>query len=154
MRKPRGERAQRKAVVEEAISWLGTTHHHQAKVKGGGVDCLQLFGMVFSNVGLIAPLPYIEYAPDGHLHHGEEVVLEWLRKYAFPIKIDKLLPADLLVYKYGRRFSHGAIFIEPPRRIIHAVLGRQVEWGDMDKVRSGEHLPSDRMAWRFNGWAG
>ena len=35
------ELAQRLAVVAEAESWLGTPYHHEARIKGHGVDCVE-----------------------------------------------------------------------------------------------------------------
>lgn len=147
------EQDQRQAVVDEAISWLKTPHHHQGRVKGihGGVDCLMLLGEVFHRVSLIDRLPDIQYSPDGHLHREEELVLVWMERYAYRIGVSEVLPADLVVYKYGRRYSHGGIIIAWPR-IIHAVLNRAVEYGHVDKVSSNGHRPSSRLFYRFNNW--
>lgn len=152
--------SERKRLLDEAYTWLKTPHHHQGRVKGafdsdnpGGVDCIMLFSECFHRAGFIESLPYIEYAHDGHLHRGEEILLEWLSKYAHRISRSQTLPADLVVYKFGRRYSHGGIIIEPGwPRIIHAVLGRCVEYGNGDTFSSGGHHPADRQFWRYDGW--
>ena len=52
----------RQRIVEEARSWLGTPYHHQAMVKGAGVDCAMILVAVYRAVGLIPagfdPRPY------------------------------------------------------------------------------------------------
>jgi len=153
---------QRRMVVDEALTWLGTPHHHQGRVKGavgsprpGGVDCLMLMGEVFHRAGLMDQVPLIEYPPDGHLHHSDELVIDWISRYAFRITEEEALPGDVVLYKYGRRFAHGAIIIFPGwPRIIHAVLRRTVEFGRGDQVVSAGHEPRARMFWRYDGWGG
>lgn len=36
------ELQQRAAVIAEAESWLSTPYHHEARIKGHGVDCAQI----------------------------------------------------------------------------------------------------------------
>lgn len=154
---------QRMALVAEAESWLRTPHHHQGRRKGaydlpnpedrGGVDCLMFVAESFANCGFIDRLPDIEYAQDEHLHRGDEVVLEWMERYSHPINRQQLLPADIIIYKYGRRFSHGAIALPPGwPRIIHAVQDRCVEYGRADQVSSRGHRPSAMAFYRLNAW--
>lgn len=45
--------AQRQAVVAEAKTWIGTGFHHEARIKGAGVDCAQLLIAVFSACGFV-----------------------------------------------------------------------------------------------------
>lgn len=114
--------AERVAVVNEVRSWLGTPYHHEARVKGVGVDCAQLLIGVYSAVGL-APPPAVEhYPPDWHLHRTAErylsIVLDHAREIPGPP-----LAGDIVLWRFGRCFSHGAIVVEWPL-VIHAYLGR------------------------------
>jgi len=45
----------KESIVTEARSWLGTPFHHQARVKGVGVDCVGLVIGVARNLGLVDP---------------------------------------------------------------------------------------------------
>jgi NlpC/P60 family putative phage cell wall peptidase len=118
------EIAQRRAVVAEARSWLGTPYHHEAQVKGAGVDCAQLLIGVFSapGVALIEPLDVPRYPPDWHLHRSAErylaIVLDHAREIAGPPG-----PGDIVLWRFGRCFSHGAIVVDWPT-VIHAYVGR------------------------------
>jgi cell wall-associated NlpC family hydrolase len=61
--------------------------------------------------------------------------------------IDEIQPADLIVWKFGRTYSHSAIVIEPPI-VLHAVLkGGAVIRADISRdedlrTRSGSHSAS------------
>lgn len=118
------ETRQRAAVVAEARSWLGTPYHHEARVKGAGVDCAQLLIGVFAapGVALIDSLDVPRYPPDWHLHRSAErylaIVLEHAREIAGPP-----LPGDIVLWRFGRCFSHGAIVVDWPA-VIHAYVGR------------------------------
>ena len=66
------------------------------------------------------------------LHRDEEKYLEWVRPYAREITREELLPGDLVMWKFGRTYSHSAIVIEGSK-IIHAVnRDEAVVLGDMD----------------------
>jgi cell wall-associated NlpC family hydrolase len=58
-----GEAAMRLALIDEAMTWIGTPYHTNADIKGVGVDCGMILIRVFSAVGAIEffdPRPYPE----------------------------------------------------------------------------------------------
>ena len=81
------EMRQRAAVVAEAETWLGTPYHHEARIKGHGVDCAQVLIGVFANVGLIEPVALPHYPMDWNLHRDEERYLDILGRYTREIEI-------------------------------------------------------------------
>ncbi len=118
------ESQQRAAVVAEARTWLGTPYHHEGRVKGVGVDCLQLLAGVFSapSVGLIEK-PLIPHYPwDWHLHRDAERYMEGLTRYTREIEAPPH-PGDIVLFRFGRCFSHGGIVVKWPT-IIHAYVGK------------------------------
>ena len=112
------EAAQRAAIIAEARSWLGTPYHHEARIKGVGVDCAQILVGVYSAVGLIEAFDIPHYPVDWNLHRDEERYLGLLRRHTREIA-GPPLPGDLAVWRFGRCFSHGAIVVEWPV-VIHA----------------------------------
>ena len=74
------ERRERRMVVAEALTWKGTPYHLNARVKGAGVDCGTFLIAAFSGAGLIEDVDLGAFAHDFHLHRGEEVYEEWLRR--------------------------------------------------------------------------
>lgn len=115
------EDRQRAAVIKEAETWLLTPYHHQGRVKGAGVDCATILLEVFSAVG-IAENAYPEYAPEWHFHRSEEMYLGWMRRYTRQIEESELGIGDLIVWKFGRCFSHGSIYIGDSE-VIHSYIG-------------------------------
>lgn len=112
------ERQQRDAVVAEAMSWLKTPYHHEARVKGAGVDCAQLLYAVYvEGAGLIPPFALPPYRPQYGLHRSDEIYLSWIEKFARPVT--EARPGDLVTYQFGRTRSHAAIVVAWPQ-IVHA----------------------------------
>ncbi|MGH7053678.1 MAG: hypothetical protein ACREFA_07660, partial [Stellaceae bacterium] len=52
---------QRGLVVAEAESWIGTPFHHEAAVRGAGVDCLNLLAEVYCAAGFIPRIAIPHY---------------------------------------------------------------------------------------------
>jgi cell wall-associated NlpC family hydrolase len=121
----------RDAVVAEALSWLGTPYAHRQRLKGVGVDCAQLPLAVYAAAGLIAPVDVGAYAPQWHLHRGEELYLGWVMRFGREIAREAVGPGDFALWRYGRTFSHGAILLGGGR-VIHARRGLGVVIDDMD----------------------
>lgn len=124
------EAEQREIVIEEAKSWLGTMYVHMGRVKAvkdaegkiidvGGTDCAQFVWSVYYACGL-APFVPLEYYPrDWHMHRSAEKYLDAVRANSH--EVDDPQPGDLVMYKMGRTYSHGAIIVEPRwPKIVHA----------------------------------
>jgi len=123
----------RQAIVDEAVTWLRTPWHHQGRVKGAGIDCGMFLLEVFEAVGLIPHIVPPHYGVDFMMHRQIEWFLETVAVYADEIEEVDILPGDVLLYKHGRIFSHGAI-VEVWPRIVHAsVPDRGVCYGDASK---------------------
>lgn len=125
------EQAKRDEVVREAKSWLGTPYHHQAFVKGAGVDCGFLLICIYHACGLIDWIDPRPYPHDWHLHRSAEMYLGWVERYA--MKVDRAPKAgDIVLFKFGRCISHGGIMLND-HDIIHAYIGLGVVIGDINK---------------------
>lgn len=112
----------RDEIVAEALTWNDTPYHHQAMVKGIGVDCAQLVAGIGFATGC-APLQVIPtYSTQWHLHNKEERLLETLHSFGCQeINIDDAQPGDILTFTFGRVNSHLAILLDN-QQIIHARL--------------------------------
>lgn len=111
----------RPAVVKAALTWLRTPYHHGAGVKGAGVDCLYLVYHSYLEAGVIEPTDIPLYSHQWHLHRGDETYMNGILRYAREIVEVDAKPADLVLYKFGRTYSHGGL-IGPAGwpQIIHA----------------------------------
>ena len=127
------ESSDRARVVAEARAWLGTPYHHRACLKGVGVDCAQLPIGVWAAVGLIEAFDTGDYPADWHLHREEERYAGFVLRFADEIAAGEAQPGDLILFKFGRAFSHGAILVAPGV-VVHAVRKDGcVTLGDLDR---------------------
>lgn len=129
------EMAQRAAVVEQARRWTGAAYHHRAAVypgpgERGAVDCARILIETFAAAGLIERFDPGEYAPDWHLHRGEERYLAVVERYCRLVDEDfsplavrseyfNAAPGDVLMWRWGRTYSHSAIVTAWPL-VVHA----------------------------------
>lgn len=112
---PAGSRAD---VCTLARGWLRTPWHHQARIRGVGVDCAQLLIAVYAEAGVIEDFDPGDYAIDHMMHSDREVFRGWCERYGRQTKTPRA--GDAVVWKFGRVYSHGGIVVEWPGRVIHA----------------------------------
>jgi len=127
----------RDAVITDARKWLGTPYHHQARVRGVGVDCAMLLCEVYEACGMIPHIDPRPYPPDWHLHRSEEKYLGWIKKYAD--QVDEPMPGDVVLYQFGRTVSHAGIVIDWPM-IIHAYRGQGCVMSEGDRGELGPRI--------------
>jgi NlpC/P60 family putative phage cell wall peptidase len=113
------ELASRARVVAAARDWIGTPYHHMADLRGVGCDCAMLLVRVYCDLGLVEPFDPRPYTRDWHLHRGEERYLKFLLARAREVPAPQA--ADVMLFRYGRCFSHGAIVTRTaPLTVVHA----------------------------------
>jgi cell wall-associated NlpC family hydrolase len=121
------EDAARDRIDELAREWVGTPFHDHARLKGVGTDCAQILLAIFEEAGFIPPTDVGHYSPQWFLHQKEERYLSWMKKFAHEIAPDRVRHGDVVLYKIGHVFAHGAIVIKPGwPHIIHAHAGGKV----------------------------
>jgi hypothetical protein len=115
------EAQQRDRVDEVARTFLGTPFHDTAEVKGAGVDCATLLKMVYVEAGVLAPFELGHYSPQFYQHSSEERYLGWVLRYAHEIPRERAQVGDIVLFRIGLCFAHGALVIKPGwPNIIHA----------------------------------
>jgi cell wall-associated NlpC family hydrolase len=119
------EQEEREHVIEVARTWIRTPYHDLAQVKGAGCDCATLLAGVYSEAGIIPPIKLPYYSPQWFLHQNDETYMAQVLHFAHEVESPQM--ADVALYKLhrrgrpvGRTFSHGAIVVSWPDRIIHA----------------------------------
>lgn len=134
----------RDAIVREAITWLGTPFRDCQRVKGHGVDCGMLPLDVFAKLGLIPDFNPGHYSTQIHLHKTDEEqrreglkpYIDFVREHLRQVDESDVGPGDLVLYVNGKCFSHSAIIIDWPHKIIHAKVGLGVVFDD--PLRNGK----------------
>jgi len=123
--------APRAKIIAVARSWIGTPFHNLASKKGVGVDCAHFLREVYVEAGVIEPFEIKPYTPQFMLHSDDPKFESYVVRFGEEIAETAVKPGDVVLYKIGRSFCHGAIIVEWPRAIIHAFksYGRVVESG-------------------------
>ena len=80
----------------------------------------------FVDTGIVPPLDPRPYSPQWLLHRDEEKFLDIVRRFATEKEVSPGVPAealakagDVIVYRFGRCFAHGAIVLDSGH-VIHA----------------------------------
>ncbi len=113
----------REKIVKVAESWYGTPFRGHSCLKGCGVDCGQLIRAVFIEAGLIPDEAVIpnDYSLQIWQHKDDTTYLDIVLRYMRDIPESEVLPGDVVLYKWGRGYAHGAIIKSWPTHIIHAL---------------------------------
>lgn len=147
------EREHRQLIVDLAREWKGTRYLSNAMIKGprGGVDCAMLLVAVYADAGIVSkdfdPRPY---PPQWHMHRGEEQYLNTVLAKSHEISSDPG-PGDVVLFKIGRLFAHGAIVSAWPR-VIHARAPMPVIEEDISKMTTGKHALVNVARRFFSFW--
>jgi cell wall-associated NlpC family hydrolase len=113
------EAEQRARVIAEARKWIGTPYKNCADIRGVGVDCGMLLVRVFVDTDLCEPFDPRPYPADWHLHRIEERYLGFIFDRCAEVAAPQ--PGDVVVFRYGRTYSHGGIVTNTdPLTIVHA----------------------------------
>lgn len=117
---PEREADLRVRVVAEARSWIGTPYRQQGYVKGrdGAVDCAMLLVGAYVGAGVFEPFDPRPYPPTWYMHHSEERYLGWMQALADEVETPQL--GDIVVWRFGRCFSHSGLVLEGCTSVVHA----------------------------------
>jgi cell wall-associated NlpC family hydrolase len=139
----------RKAIVDEAMEWVGTPYLQCARIKGVGCNCAQFLYGVAIAAGIIAPdAPEPKfYTPQFATHSKEERLIDYVKAYG-AVEVDDPQPGDIALFKTGRSHGHAAIVIEWPERIIHALPPSGVQMGHADEGRLHKYARRFFTLWR------
>ncbi len=110
----------RETVVAQAREWLGTPYHHQARLRGVGVDCAGLVIGVARELGMVAPdfdVPPYPRRPDGRS------MLGYCNQFMTRIELVDMQAGDVIVLRFEHDPQHMGIVV-PHRRglaMVHAL---------------------------------
>lgn len=117
----------RKAVVREALGWIGTPYLKGQELKGVYADCATFINGVMGNAGVFHDdeLTKMVYAYNGHNGQNDELYMIRLLRHAKELigknagEVVIPLPGDIVAVKAGKVYNHGGIVINWPT-VIHA----------------------------------
>lgn len=117
----------RKLIVAEARSWIGTPYRHQASLKGVGCDCLGLVRGVWRALIGDEPERAPAYAPDWAEAAGGESLADAAARHLIAVECDAFREGDVLLFRWRANLpaKHAAI-VTAPDKIVHAHDGASV----------------------------
>lgn len=112
----------RELIEKIALTWIGTPYHHHSGIKGVGCDCVHLLIKVYVEAGLMEDYDPGYYPPQFFMHSDEERFLKKVLGYSREIPEAEAGVGDVVLYKLGKCYAHGAIIVSPgwPHSIVHA----------------------------------
>lgn len=133
------EAEERARVVAIALEWERTPYVSEGRVKYKAADCT-FFSKVFEEAGLLLPVDIPHYSAQAHLNRQASAYLALVMRYAKrEITEADAQPADVVMFRIARTFSHGAMIMPPGwPEILHADLpARMVSRGRGDLALLG-----------------
>lgn len=124
----------RAAIVREAREWIDCPYHHQARVKGVGVDCAGLVIGVARGVGIVPA----GFDVNGYARQPDGVsLLRHCRQWMVQIDVSEMQEGDVIVTRFETDPCHFAILADYQHgglSMIHAVRGRGVMEHRLDRT--------------------
>lgn len=111
------EAQERQLVCDITGTWRKTPWHHKARLKGEGVDCVQMLIAVYAAAGKFEEFDPGDYPIDCMLH-ADVALQSWCERLGR--RTDNPQPGDTVLWKFGRCYSHAGIVIKWPTAVIHA----------------------------------
>ena len=108
-------------IVKEARSWKGTPFMGHVRLKGVGVDCVQLVAGVLINLGIIprnVTLPTYTLGSGSHLESS--LVSDWITQSGLFTVEQSTQPGDIIGMQLARVIHHVGI-VTSDCEFIHAV---------------------------------
>lgn len=115
------EAASRAKLLNYAETWIGTPFRDCADIVGpkGGVDCAMSLTRWHVDTGRLPPFEPRPYSARAMLHSEEELFLKWVQDRLGGVETTDPKPGDVLVWRYGKTFSHGGLLYNSDE-VIHA----------------------------------
>lgn len=108
-------------VIKLARTWIGTPYHHQASVKGVGVDCVGLVRGVYRELYGRNPDEVINYSADWGDSNGNEDMVAAAYKYLEPVSLSAMQPGNVILIRWkSHRVAKHSMILTGDRRAIHA----------------------------------
>jgi cell wall-associated NlpC family hydrolase len=106
----------RSAIVQEALTWVGTPFHHRGRVKHVGVDCVGVVIETAKAVGI--KVEDRSNYPKFPIHG---VFVNAVDSQTEHVALKDVLPGDLMEFSWGGEPQHIAIVISiNPVKIVHS----------------------------------
>jgi NlpC/P60 family putative phage cell wall peptidase len=91
----------RRTIIVEARSWIGTPYRHQASLKGVGCDCLGLVRGIWRDVFGCEPEIPPPYTRDWAEAHGRETLAEAAARHMVALDPTAMRPGNVILFAFA-----------------------------------------------------
>lgn len=120
--------------------WIGTPFRKRARIKGGGVDCVNLVIAIYRESGFdIEPQLPAHYSLDGGKHSDRSLVLDFVSSCNRFVQVGWIIAGDLLCFHMGRSVHHVGLSVGNGQ-FLHALNPYGVMTGQIDDSTYGKRL--------------
>lgn len=121
------------AVAGIALAWAGTRFVMRARIRGGGVDCVNLGAGILEDAGFpgdFSELPV--YRADSGKHATRSALCEWFEARPDFARVDRsvLQAGDMVLFETGRVAHHMGVMINRDG-FVHAMIRLGVREGTL-----------------------
>jgi cell wall-associated NlpC family hydrolase len=132
------------ALRAEIESWLGTPFLHTGRVKGVGVDCVQLVGQLMLSAGVVDSYDFGFYPLDWAQHRERSIIIDYIEATARFSRLGaEAAPrfGDVVMFRIGRCVHHCGVIVSPVV-FVHALARGRVCYGRLDDPTWRKRLDS------------
>lgn len=114
-------RIRRHQIIQIARTWIGTPYHHQASLRGVGVDCIGLVRGVYRELYGTEAQDVPAYSGDWGDSNGNEDLLEAGRRNLVEIPLEDAGVGDVVALRWvASSVAKHAVILSEDDRMIHA----------------------------------
>lgn len=114
-------RIRRHQIIQIARTWIGTPYHHQASLRGVGVDCIGLVRGVYRELYGSEAQDVPAYSGDWGDSNGNEDLLEAGRRNLVEIPLEDAGVGDVVALRWvASSVAKHAVILSEDDRMIHA----------------------------------
>lgn len=125
--------ALRARLLVEATRWIGTPFCPHARVRGAGVDCVNLAAALLQSCGHAAEYQFPRYVMDGGKHNATSQLTDYLdsrKDFSLVERSAGPVCGDVLCFILGRSSHHCGVMLHG-KTFIHALYGRKVAFATL-----------------------
>jgi NlpC/P60 family putative phage cell wall peptidase len=139
---------ERVEIADEVRKWVRTPYHHQARVLGVGVDCVQLIVGTGEPIGILELDEYFRRNKEWHNYSrtpNPRALIAFCDRYLHRIPKESYKLGDILVFAWRAHMPQhfGIVSSWEPKRMVHA--HSEVKWcaeHSLDKEWLDRHVAS------------
>jgi cell wall-associated NlpC family hydrolase len=136
---------QQERLLYHAAQWLGTPFVPHARIRGAGVDCVNLVAQIYLACGFLKDFRQPDYTVQEGKHLEHSKLVAWLESSGHFMRLSILDPklstaGDALCFRFRQRVAHHVGLKLYDDKFIHVLEHRRVQVGSLNDRTYGSSL--------------